>query len=775
METKPQKQVEESNPPEPQRTSLGFKLTLITVGLMLFGFFVYSIISIRISQGNLTTKLNTDLQNQAAETIDAIESRLIEARSVAISLAVAVEAGDFGGNELEQLLQNTLLENERIYGVTVGYEPNQFRADTYYFSPYYNRAADGSLNLTQLGDFDYFNQEWYFLPRRNLEVTLSPPYRNRSRGDEWILTWGVPFYAANGTLKGVASADIELSEIQNNIIGIELERTGYAFLINSDGTLIAMGENGGEYEPMIDSMYAFANSNPTSNLFDLVDNMVSQETGFMEIRDRDGNTAFAAYAPIGLDTGWSLALVYPREEIVQQTSSLQSTLLLYSFLLAIGFGLIIFYFSRTITNPLTKLTAVAEQISSGNLNVTAPVDSLDEVGTLAETFNRMTEQLRDTLGTLERRIAERTVDLELSRRQTELRATQLFAISEISSLINTEEKLTILLPLITRLVSERFNFYHTGIFLLDDANQYAVLQAANSAGGQNMLNRGHKLRIGQSGIVGFVARSGTPRIALDVGQDATFFNNPDLPNTRSEIALPLKARTKIIGVLDVQSEKPGAFTPEDANILSILADQVAIAIENTRLLEQTRLALEEVRTAYQQNMREGWQAFEQEQGMVGYYQNMRGGQRLEQPLNNDEITQAMHRGEALVFHADGKTSEPTLVVPIKLREQVIGVMHIKAPNQERTWTDSEINLTEAVSERLSLALENARLIQDSQRQAVKEQTITEITGRIGSSTNLENVLITAVEELGRTIPGSEVTIRLKNEKSNLGMNGDIES
>ncbi|MBK9781372.1 MAG: GAF domain-containing protein [Anaerolineales bacterium] len=259
----------------------------------------------------------------------------------------------------------------------------------------------------------------------------------------------------------------------------------------------------------------------------------------------------------------------------------------------------------------------------------------------------------------------------------------------------------ILLPLITRLVSERFNFYHVGIFLLDDSNQYAILQAANSLGGQNMMARGHKLKVGESGIVGFVAKAGVARISLDVGQDAVFFNNPDLPTTRSEVAFPLKTREKIIGVLDVQSEKPGAFTNEDINVFSILADQVAIAIDNTKLLEQTQRALDEAQSAYLKNLQEGWKNFGQEENMVGYFQTMSGGKKLSRPMNTDEITQAMFRGEVLVFHADGKTDDPTLVVPIKLRDQVIGVMRIKSPSRERQWSTSEINLTEAVSERLA--------------------------------------------------------------------------
>lgn len=768
MEQTNQSLPDDINTPEPQRTSIGFKLTLIAVGLLLVAFILYAIISIRIGQGNLNQELEANLQNETADTIDLIQTRLLETQAVAVDLATAVETGKFNDHDLQQLLQSTLTRNTKVYGVTIGYEPYQFNPDVFYWSPFYNRTPEGELQYTQLGDFDYFDQEWYFLPKRENGPVISPPYRNISRGNTWIVTWSIPVYDEGGNFKGVASADMDFSDIQDTFVNLTVGRTGYAFLLNSDGTILGIGENGGEFEPMVDSMYAVANSSVTQNWLELVNAMTNGQTGFLEAIDQNGDPMYIAYAPVGLDTGWSLAMVYPREEINQQTRQLQTTLTGYSFLLALVFGMIIFYFTRTITNPLQELTRVAEEISGGNLQASASIDSLDEVGTLAETINHMTGQLRDTYGNLERRIAERTVDLELSRRQSEVRATQLLAIGEISKIINSEQDLNILLPLITRLVSERFNFYHTGIFLLDQSKQYAVLQAANSLGGQEMLKRGHKLKVGESGIVGYVAKAGVPRIALDVGQDAVFFNNPDLPETRSEVALPLKVRDQIIGVLDVQSEKPGEFTSEDLNIFSILADQVAIAIENTRLLEQTQRALDELRAAYQQNLQEGWKSFSQDEGIIGYYQSTSGGRKLTHPINTDEINQAMYRGEVLVFHADGKTNEPTLVVPIKLREQIIGVMHIKAPAKDRQWTTSEVNLTEAVSERLSLALENARLIQESQKQVIKEQTIGDITGKIGSSINLENVLLTAVEELGRSIPGSEVTIKLKSEENNNG-------
>ena len=370
-----------------------------------------------------------------------------------------------------------------------------------------------------------------------------------------------------------------------------------------------------------------------------------------------------------------------------------------------------------------------------------------------ETLNEIVDQ----------RVAERVTDFEIARQQSVKRANELQSIGEISKIITSEQKLENLLPLITRLVSERFNFYHTGIFLIDSTHQFAILQAANSSGGKIMLERGHKLKVGESGIVGYVAGSGLPRISLDVGQDAVFFNNPDLPNTRSEMALPLKVYDRTVGVLDVQSESPGAFTENDINTLSILADQIAIALENTRLFTQTQQALDEAQALYRQNLQEGWKTFSREKEFIGYQQSLTSGKKLTEIVESDEIQQAMNRGEVLIFHADGVTQEASIVVPIKLRGQIIGNINIKAPTKNRQWSADEVNLAETISERLSIALENARLIQESQRQVIKEQTISEVTGKIGASINLKNVLQTAVEELGRAMPGSDVIIQFKSD------------
>jgi GAF domain-containing protein/HAMP domain-containing protein len=422
--------------------------------------------------------------------------------------------------------------------------------------------------------------------------------------------------------------------------------------------------------------------------------------------------------------------------------------------------------SQWILIPIVSLSKTVQAIGSGDLYQRSNIETNDEIGTLAKTFNSVTSQLQDTLGGLERRIAERTADVELARLLSERRAQELQAISEVSRTVSTEQRLEILLPLVARLVSERFDFYHVGIFFVDATKQFAVLQAANSEGGKRMLARGHRLEVGLTGIVGTVAQTGIPRIALDVGADATFFDNPDLPGTRSEMALPLNFRGETIGILDVQSVKPGAFTEGDASTLSILADQVAIAIENARLFGQTQQAREEAEALYNQFLRTEWKTFSQQETTIGYSQTMTGGKSIVKPIDSEEIREALQKGQVVVFEGKTIDAQPSISIPVQLRGQTIGVLNIKAPTKNRKWNQEEINLVQAVSDRLALALDNARLLQESQRRALKEAKIGEVTAKIGASINMRNVLQTAVEELGRALPGSEVVIQFQNAEEN---------
>jgi putative methionine-R-sulfoxide reductase with GAF domain len=179
----------------------------------------------------------------------------------------------------------------------------------------------------------------------------------------------------------------------------------------------------------------------------------------------------------------------------------------------------------------------------------------------------LTDELQSNQAMLEDQIQEHTADLNNQNRQMALTA-------QVTREFSTIQDLDQLLNETVNLISDNFAFYHTGIFLLDETGRYAVLKAASSEGGKRMLARSHQLRVGEVGMVGYVTDRGVPRISLDVGEDAVFFNNPDLPATRSEMTLPLQVRGELIGALDVQSIESAAFDDEDATILQSLADQL---------------------------------------------------------------------------------------------------------------------------------------------------------------------------------------------------------
>jgi GAF domain-containing protein len=381
-----------------------------------------------------------------------------------------------------------------------------------------------------------------------------------------------------------------------------------------------------------------------------------------------------------------------------------------------------------------------------------------------EEVRSINRELEDATANLEQRVEERTLELEQANRQTSRRAAQLQTITELSEAIAQFQDLNTLFPSTTRLISERFGFYHVGIFLLDSDQEQAILQAANSEGGQRMLARGHRLKLG-TGVVGFAAQTGQPRIALDVGADAVFFDNPDLPETRSEAALPLISRGDTIGVLDVQSTAAGAFSNEDLQVLTTLANQVAIAFENARLLTEARAALTQVQEVYNEFTRAEWSRAVSQAEQSGFRYRAGRIELLEHGLRTPEVVSAVENGRVETNQVEGaKEKRARVAVPVKLRGEVIGILHVESNDPSRELHTDEIELVEAVAERAAFAMENARLFQDARRRAAKEQLISEATAKIGSVFNLENILQTTAEELERVLGGSEVLIQFQNNQ-----------
>jgi len=403
--------------------------------------------------------------------------------------------------------------------------------------------------------------------------------------------------------------------------------------------------------------------------------------------------------------------------------------------------------SLSIAAPLRNMAAAATRVIAGDWEAIRPLPRRDELGTLSSALYTMTARLRELIVGLEQQVAERTASLER-------RARYLEATAEVARAATAVLDLQELLSRVASLVSEHFGFYHAGIFMLDPTGEWAELRAASSEGGQRMLARKHRLRAGREGIVGYVIGRGEPRIALDVGKDAVFFDNPDLPETRSEMALPLRVRGETIGVLDVQSKEPAAFTDEDVAVLQTLADQVATAIHNAQLFEQLQASLEAERRAYGELSRKAWGELLRARTGPGFSRDRRGLFPTGEQWSR-EMELALRDGRTVVAG-----DAPTLAVPIRVRDRVVGVLEARRAAGEAGWPPEQVALMEALADRLGEALESARIHQEAQRRAVRERLTREITERMRRATSVEGIIQTAVDELFGLLGTSRTFVRL---------------
>jgi GAF domain-containing protein/HAMP domain-containing protein len=430
-------------------------------------------------------------------------------------------------------------------------------------------------------------------------------------------------------------------------------------------------------------------------------------------------------------------------------------------LIAAIIGILIAIVANLFTQPIFRLTEAAQKISAGDLNVQAKVTSRDEIGILGNSFNLMTNQLKDFIDTLETRVEERTQQLATQNESLLFRSRQLQTVADVARSIVSSRDLETLLANVTVLISERFDFYHVGIFLIEQNGENAVLRATNSVGGRKMLERQHKLQVGQVGIVGYVTGSGEPRIATDVGQDAVFFNNPDLPETKSEMALPLKVENRIIGALDVQSTASNAFTQEDINLFATLADQVAIAINNNQLYSDTNAALQESEQVHRRYLNQEWSRQSTEINYTNYKYTPDGLMPFEEDL--PEIKMVLDSGRPVLRNVKGsgksQTSKSILAVPIVLRGESIGAIHLQESEQANyVWSQNELNTVQAVADQVAQTLENVRLFEQTILRADRDRKVLEITSKIRSTNDPQEMLQITLEELQKSLGASKAQI-----------------
>lgn len=610
-------------------------------------------------------------------------------------------------------------------------------------------------------DFDVTGRLWYVnaSPDNNPgeAVVWSTPYQDAALNG-LVITASVPVFDERNRFQGVAAMDVQLTQITNLVSDIRIGQTGYAFLVDDSNRLISLPSSGyldfnitDESAKLGEIMDPSVLPTAAPQFFEILEKISSGESGVFSTTL--GNTErFVAYQQIP-EVGYKLVILVPAQELLteaqlvrEQISQETGTTTNITILLIAGIFVLATLASLTIgnrfTGPLRGLTLVAKDIIAGNLFAKADVNSQDEIGTLSNTLNTMTASLRESIQSLEDRVAERTEALQKELEKGERRSKQYEAIAKVAQAITTTQNLQELLPQIANVISQQFNFYHVGIFLNDPTDQYAVLSAANSDGGKKMLARGHQLKVDQQGIVGYVTGTGKARIALDVGGDAVFFNNPDLPTTRSEMALPLTISGNVIGALDVQSTESNAFTGEDVEVLSTLADQVSIAIQNARSYEQIQKSLAEAEAVSRRYFSDTWNQIAQERQVSGFRYTAAGTIPLENSASNQE---------------EDTVDRKQVTVPIIIRGTTVGELSVLVPKHDQVRLD-QMNLIQAVADRVGIFAENARLFDQTSRRAERERLVSDISNKIRGTNDPNEMVRTAIQELRAALNVSKIEI-----------------
>jgi len=590
----------------------------------------------------------------------------------------------------------------------------------------------------------------------------------------FAVNMAIPVYAYDsGEVIGVLRSTYQVGALIDLLAAAQLGRTGEAVLYLPGNQTISV-DNTGLVPADPDTLTQLQASNSAVYArfaYEGIPSLVSQAP----LRAITGE-------PIIDQLGWTVTVHQADDEALAPVQAqTQASLLLALVIVALA-GATAVGMAQLLAGPITRLTGVARRVAEGDLTARAKVESRDEVGELAETFNTMTGQLRDTIGTLEVRVAGRTRQLE--------------TVVEVSQRLAGILELSDLMRQVVTLTKETFDYYHAHIYLLE--GETLLMTEGYGEAGAEMKRQGHNIPLAAPrSLVARAAREGRVITVENVREDPDWLPNPLLPDTHSEMAVPVMLGAEVVGVLDVQSDRGGGLTQEDENTMRVLANQVAIAVRNARLFAQTQDALYEAQRLQRLYTGEAWEQFRAARRTTDYEFRQSSLPPL-QEVTTPEAMLALEQERTVDFRfpigdfglesTDGESTKDTkskippgarernpnpagqmskmgaaLATPLKLRDEVIGVLGIHDENADRRWSEEELALIEAVSEQMSLAIENARLFETTQRDAWRNQMVSETTAHVWASSEIEEVMKAAVAELGDKLKASEVVIRLGTE------------
>jgi GAF domain-containing protein/HAMP domain-containing protein len=418
-------------------------------------------------------------------------------------------------------------------------------------------------------------------------------------------------------------------------------------------------------------------------------------------------------APIGFNQ--TIRALYTDTPPISIVRDLQIQSILLSILMLLLGGGFSYLAARSISEPARELISTLQKIEQGDLQGRAPVIATDELALVAIYFNRMISRLETLQATLEQQVKDRT--------------QQLAATIEVGKVASSILDINQLLHKVANLITDRFGYYYTAIYLIDPTEKWAELREATGEAGAILKQNRHRIELTAKSMIAGCIREKMPRVNQNTTAEKQRLENPLLPYTRSEVALPLIIGDRVLGALNVHSTKTDDFNLETIQTLQNVASQISIALENARLFQEARQSIQELRAIQKQYLLEGW-------------------------------TNVKSYSEALEYEIGEPVETPSQILQsvIELRNQVFGQITLEGHAE---WTPEQRSLVDAVAAQAAIALENARLVAESRQIAMRERALAEISSKIWASDSVDNILQTVVRELGKRLDASGASIELK--------------
>ena len=438
-----------------------------------------------------------------------------------------------------------------------------------------------------------------------------------------------------------------------------------------------------------------------------------------------------------------------QNEYEATTSSIQNQI--FTTITTMAIGLVIFLLinlglsqisASTIITPLGSLLETSRRIADGDINAEADESGKDEISILASAFNRMNTRQREALFS-EAQTAQ-NLQQTLEQIQTSTQVAQ-----AVASILDPDE----LINQVVNLIQQSFDLYYVGVFIVDERNEWAILRAGTGSAGQAMLERNHRIKIGE-GMIGWSIANAQARVALEVEADHVRLATSELPETRSELALPLRSRGRVVGAFTVQDSKPQAFDEQRIAVLQTMADQVAVALDNARLFAESQAALEASRRAFGQISQEAWNQYLNAATEIDYLATPQNESRIQSGEWPVEMAETYQVGNITRY------DESEVHIPIILRDQTLGVVRLRKREEAGPWSTEEVELMDSLVDQLETALETARLYNDTQRQAARVRLTQDITDKLHRSLDMDALMQTLLQEISTALDASGAFVQL---------------